>query len=157
MIFKRIRMLNERLATQERSPKKLALTCCLGIYIGFSPLVGLHTAMTILFGWMFALNSAVIFAISVLVNNPWTMVPVYSIDHVFGKWLFGLLSIDAMQWNPVWIESCNLFLKQHTGIAGLSLSAFLVGGNLLGIGISVMLNPLIKHAFTVKIQRAHNT
>ena len=153
MISTQIRALAERLMAQERSPHKLALTCTLGVFIGISPLIGLHTVMTILFGWMFALSIPAIFAVSVLINNPWTMVPVYSLDHLFGAWLFNLLRIDYTQLDPAWVESCNLFLKQHTGITGLSLSAFLVGGNLLAIGISVMLYPLMKRIFTMYVSQ----
>jgi len=132
----------------EQSPHKLALTCALGVFIGISPLIGLHTVMTFVFAWLFSLNIATLFAISVLINNPWTMVPVYSIDHLFGTWLFNYLNIDYLQLEPVWVESCNVFLKEHTGITGLSLSAFLVGGNLLAIGISIILYPLAKRIFT---------
>jgi|SRR5579863_6972012 uncharacterized protein len=153
MIIGRLRSFIERLAKHERSPKKLAMTFCLGIYIGFSPFIGFHTAMSFLFGWLFTLNVATLFIISHLVNNPWTMVPVYTVDHFFGKWLFNVFNIDGMQWNPVWFESFNLFLKQHTGISGLSLSAFLVGGHLLGIAISVMLYPFIKRVFTTHLSK----
>src|ERR1700691_57350 len=91
MKLTQIKSLIQQLLAQEQSPRKLALTCALGTYIGISPLVGLHTVMTFLFGWLFSLNIAALFTISVLINNPWTMVPVYSIDHLFGKWLFTAL------------------------------------------------------------------
>lgn len=139
--------------TYEQSPSKLALTCALGIYIGISPLIGLHTIMTFAFGWMFALSIPALFAISVLINNPWTMVPVYSIDHIFGKWLFNVFKIDYLSWDPAWVESCNLFLKEHTGITGLSLSAFLVGGNVLAIGVSIIVYPLCKRIFALYISQ----
>ena len=73
---------------------------------------------------------------------------VYAIDHLFGKWLFTLCKIEHSAWDPIWVESCNLFLKEYTGITGLSLSAFFVGGNLLAIGTSVMLYPIMKRVFT---------
>lgn len=148
MIITRIHAFLQRIIAYERSPSKLAFTCALGIYIGISPLIGLHTAMIFLFGWMFALSIPALFAVSVIIHNPWTMVPIYSLDHFFGKWLFTALNIDYLQWDPAWVETCNLFLKEHTGITGLSLSAFLVGGNLLGIGISVILYPVMKRIFT---------
>ena len=148
MIFNRIHALILRVIAHEKSPRKLALTCTLGIYIGISPLVGLHTIMVFLLGWMFTLNIPVLFTVSMTIHNPWTMMPVYAIDHLFGKWLFTFFNIDHCAWDPVWVESCNLFLKKHTGIAGLSLSAFFVGGNLLAIGVSVMLYPIMKHVFT---------
>lgn len=148
MLLARIRSLVERLVMQEKCPHKLALTCALGVFIGISPLIGLHTAMTFLFGWMFALSIPAVFAVSVFVNNPWTMVPVYSLDHLFGTWLLTLLEIDYLYWDPAWIEPCNLFLQRHTGINGLSLSAFLFGGNVLAITLSVILYPLMKRMFT---------
>jgi len=148
MVFTKVRSLAERLVAKEQCSHKLALTCALGVFIGISPLIGAHTAMTFLFGWMLSVSIPAVFAVSVLINNPWTMVPIYSFDHFFGKWLFGLFNIDYLSWEPVWVESCNLFLKQHTGINGLSLSAFLVGGNLLAIVISAMLYPLMRRVFT---------
>ncbi len=142
-----LRSLGQRLIIQEQSPHKLALTCALGVFIGISPLIGLHTVMTFLFAWLFSLNVAALFAVSVIINNPWTMVPVYSVDHLFGTWLFRFLYIDYVQYDPVWLESCNVFLKNHTGISGLSLTAFLIGGNILAIGISVIVYPIAKRLF----------
>ena len=148
MILTRIRSLIGRLIAQEQSPHKLALTCAIGAYIGISPLVGLHTVMTFVVAWMFSLNIGILFAVSMSIHNPWTMMPVYIIDHLFGKWLFAMLHIDYLQWEPSWVESCNVFLKEHTGITGLSFSAFFIGGNLLAIGISVIMYPLAKRVFT---------
>ncbi len=148
MIFKRIHSFISRIVAYEKSPKRLAFTCALGIYIGISPLVGLHTVMVFFFGWMFALSIPVLFTVSMMIHNPWTMMPVYALDHLFGKWLFTCLDIDYLQWDPIWVESCNAFLKEHTGITGLSLSAFFIGGNLLAIGTSVMLYPIMKRVFT---------
>lgn len=148
MVRKKIRSLVKQLMNQERSPHKLALTACLGIFIAISPLIGAHTLMTILFGWMWELSIPAVFAVSFFVNNPWTMLPIYSFDHFFGKWLFGVLCIDHASCDPLWMGSLNAFLEHHTGISGLSLSAFLIGGNLLAVAISVMLYPLMKRIFT---------
>ena len=148
MIVTYIRLLRERLMAQEQSPHKLALTCALGVFIGISPWVGLHTVMTFAFAWVFSLNLAALFAVSMLIHNPWTMVPVYSIDHFFGTWLFQFLPIDYLQLDPVWVGSCNLFLKNHTGISGLSLTAFLVGGNVLAIGMAIIVYPIARRIFT---------
>src|SRR5437773_1383672 len=86
MMRTKIRSLAKRLVAQERSPHKLALTCVLGVFIAISPLIGAHTAMTFLFSWILRLSIPAVFAISFFVNNPWTMVPIYSFDHFFGKW-----------------------------------------------------------------------
>ncbi|HLJ31995.1 MAG TPA: DUF2062 domain-containing protein [Candidatus Babeliales bacterium] len=147
MIREKIKSLAHRLMAQERSPHKLALTCCLGAFIGISPIIGGHTAMTFLFGWLLRLSIPAVFMISTLINNPWTMIFVYSLDHFFGKCLFALCKINHTQWEPSWMSSLSGFLEHHTGIAGLSLSAFLVGGNLLAFGISVMLYIPMKKIF----------
>src|SRR5438477_13084837 len=123
MFSMRIHALILRIITYEKSPRRLAFTCALGIYIGISPLVGLHTAMVFVLGWMFSLSIPVLFIVSMMIHNPWTMMLVYAIDHLFGKWLFILFNIEHGAWDPIWVESCNLFLKEHTGITGLSLSA----------------------------------
>ena len=51
------------------------------------------------------------------------------------------------------MQSCALFLKEHTGINGLSLSAFLIGGNLLAIAISIALYPVMKRMFAAYLSR----
>lgn len=147
MLRKRIGSLIKRLLVQERCPHKLALTCSLGVFIAISPLVGGHTLMTFLFGWLLRLSIPAVFAVSVFINNPWTIIPIYSFDHVFGKWLFGVLHIDHTQWEPTCLESCYLFLKQHTGISGLSVSALLVGGHVLALGMGLMAYVPMKKIF----------
>jgi len=109
--------------------------------------------MTFLFGWFFALSVPALLAISIAINNPWTMIPVYSLDHYFGKWLLHSLEIDYAYLEPTWVESCTLFIKENTGISGLSLSAFLIGGNVLGISIAIIMYPLIKKFFTLYVSK----
>jgi uncharacterized protein (DUF2062 family) len=122
-----------------------------------SPLIGFHTAMVFLFGWLFTMSIPILFIVSVTIHNPWTMMPVYAVDHLFGIWLFDLFNIDYFKWDPQWVLSCNVWLQQHTGISGLSLSAFLIGGNLLAIGISVMLYPIMKRFFVWYLYRKSTT
>ena len=109
-----------RLFMQEKSAYKLAASCALGAYIAFSPFVGLHTAMVFALSWLFTLNSTVTWAVSVAINNPWTMVPVYFSDYMVGD-----------------------KLAQFFGFTLPASWAFLIGGNLLGLIIGVMLYPIV--------------
>ncbi len=143
----------QRFFTYEQSPRKLAFTFVIGVYIGISPFVGFHTLMTFVFGWLFTLSIPALLAISIAVNNPWTMVPVYSLDHYFGKWLLHLFKIDFTHLEPAWIDSCNSFLHNTIGISGLSLSAFLIGGNILGISVALALYPLSKKIFALYLSK----
>lgn len=157
MIGQRLQRIVEKVVAQERSAKKLAVTFCLGVYIGISPFAGFHTIMTFLFAWLFTLNIAALFAVSFLIHNPWTTLPIYTLDHFFGKMVFKFFGIDCMQFDPAWVESCNHFLMHHTGISGLSLTAFLVGGNILAVGISVMLYPFLKRIFEAYLAKKNNS
>ena len=134
-----------KLLTYERCPQRLALSCCVGIYIAFSPFVGFHTVMAFLFSWLFALNCAVMLVVSCCINNPWTMVPIYASDYVVGDWLFYFFGIDGAQSNPTWMIAINKFIAKYMSIGnGLSLWAFLIGGNLLGCVISGTVYPILK-------------
>ncbi|MGO9379713.1 MAG: DUF2062 domain-containing protein [Dissulfurispiraceae bacterium] len=66
------------------SPRKIALSFGVGVFIGISPLLGLHTILGILAAWIFRLNKFVTL-VGVYITNPWTIVPIYT----FATWLGG--------------------------------------------------------------------
>lgn len=117
---------------RERCPRKLSFSVAVSVFIAFSPFVGLHTVMALIFSWVFALNIGLLLVISNSINNPWTMLPIYATDHVVGDNLLSYLGIDGMQLNPSWLSSINHWLANHTGISGVSVGSFLIGGNILG-------------------------
>ena len=133
------------LIKKERCAHKFALSCCIGIYIAFSPFIGLHTAMVFLFSWLFALNTAIMFAVSLFINNPWTMLPVYGVGYIVGDWLFKLFGVNGLSWNPGWYST---LLKTYSNCSSISLGAFLVGGNLLGLGIGGIIYPIMRYIFS---------
>lgn len=143
-----IRSILNRLLSYERCMHRLALSACMGIYIAFCPFVGLHTAMVFLFAWLFALNFAVMLSVSMTVNNPWTMIPVYGAGHVVGDWLLSWFGVDHYDWNPSWIQSMNEWAHAKVGLNGFSFWAFMLGGNLLGIALSFLAYPMIKRALS---------
>lgn len=147
MIIHRINNFLNSLLLKERSPQRLALSLCVGIYVGFSPFVGLHTLFGFILAWLFQLNFAVIWIGSHIINNPWTMVPVYSAGYFFGDWLLhGMCGIDSLGMNPIWMLTVNNYLIKYIGIR-VSLCSFLIGGNVLGLLIGVLLYPWTKRLF----------
>lgn len=126
------------------SSKNLVRSCCVGVYIAFSPFVGFHTIMVCIFSWLFRLNFPVTMGISILINNPWTMIPVYGADYLFGELLFYTMGINSKAWNPVWVEMLNAKITAYVPIPTVSLWSFMIGGNLLGIMIAGMLYPVFK-------------
>lgn len=146
MIIHRINNFLKSMLLKERSPEKLALSLCVGTYIAFTPFIGLHTAFTFLIAWLFRLNFVVMWIGSHLINNPWTMVAVYSAGYYVGEWfLRGFLGFDLLVLNPVWMDYCNQLLTQYIGLSHISLWAFLLGGNLLGCLLGILMYPVIRY------------
>ena len=136
----------------ERSPKKLALAFCWGSFIALAPIPGFHTPLLFLISWLLHLNSVIVFTVVYIINNPWTMLPIYAIDYLFGYWLlFSMGNIDLMPYDPFWMEWINKkigsYLSLYLGIQKLCLWYFLIGGFILAATISIIIYPFIKRLF----------
>jgi len=85
----------------KESPHRIALAFALGVFMGISPLLGLHYIGGIMLAWLFRLNKLVA-AIGVTVNNPWTIVPISSFCAWFGAKLLGINQVlPAVDWNSL--------------------------------------------------------
>lgn len=81
----RIKHIIKRLLLLNDTPERIALAFSLGVFLAFSPLLGLHTVLALIFSFLFGLNRVAVL-IGVFVNNPWTLIPIYGA----GTWLGGL-------------------------------------------------------------------
>jgi uncharacterized protein (DUF2062 family) len=61
----------------KETPRRIALAFALGVFMGVSPLLGLHYVGAFALAWLFRLNKLVAI-VGVSVNNPWTIVPISS-------------------------------------------------------------------------------
>jgi uncharacterized protein (DUF2062 family) len=85
-------------------PHKIAASFSLGVFIGMSPLLGMHTLLGIVFAWQFKLNKLVTL-IGVYVTNPWTIVPIYTFGTWIGTKLLGVSqSIPKMNWSHMTLK-----------------------------------------------------
>lgn len=108
------------------SPKKIAISFAIGVFIGMSPILGLHTVLGIAAAWIFRLNKFVTI-IGVYVTNPWTIVPIYTFATWFGAKLLGAKKIiPSIDWNNI---SFNYLLNE----TGHLLLPFVFGTTLLGL------------------------
>ena len=83
------------------TPQRIALAFALGVFMGISPLLGLHYIGGFFFAWIFRLNKLVTF-IGVSVNNPWTIVPISSFCVWVGKKLIGIKQVlPEVDWKSV--------------------------------------------------------
>lgn len=120
------------------TPERLALSFCVGIYIAFSPFPGCHTIMMVIFKYFLNLHFPTLF-IATSINNPWTMIPFFSGDYVFGYWLIH----SFLGFDPGWgFSFARLF-----GSGKICLWSFLIGGNVLGIAASLLCYPFMYRMF----------
>jgi len=141
----------KQLVQRERCPRKLAFSIAVSVFIAFSPFVGFHTLMVLAFSWFFALNAGILLALSNGINNPWTMLPIYATDQVVGDNIFSLFGINGMQLNPSWVAAINHWLRQYTGLTGISFWSFLLGGNLLSLLLAVIIYPIVRYILSYRV------
>jgi uncharacterized protein (DUF2062 family) len=83
-----IRKWMESLLHIHDTPQRTALAFAVGVFIGFSPFLGLHTIIAIAIAFLFNLNR-----VSVLVgaysNMPWFLAAWYALATAAGAWLLG--------------------------------------------------------------------
>lgn len=146
-MIKQVVDFGKKLLLSERTPTKLALACSIGIFIAFWPIIGLHWLLTIILAWLFRVNIAVVYAAAHVVNNPFTMVPIYLAGYATGSFVTNtILRIDSLAYNPEWMQWLNVKLAS-IGIPDLSLVAFLVGGHVLGLLLAVLAYYPLLHFF----------
>lgn len=116
------------------TPEKLALSCAIGIFIAFTPFPGVHTIVMFAINWLFRLNFPLLF-LTTSINNPWTMIPFYTLDYFFGYWLVHSL----MGWSPCW----SISLTKIFGSGHICVWSFFVGGMALAVISGLLTYPIM--------------
>jgi uncharacterized protein (DUF2062 family) len=114
------------------------------VFIGMSPLIGLHTVLGLLVAFVFRLNKFVSI-VGIYVTNPWTIVPIYSLGIWIGAKLLGMNHIIPD------IDLAHLSMKELFHTMGPLLMPFLLGTTVLG-SVSALLSYFIVYR-TVKKNR----
>lgn len=95
-----IRSLLRQVLHLQESPQRTALAFAIGVFIGFSPLYGLHTIMVFFFAWALRLNFLALMA-GAFLNNPWTVVPILGATYWAGALLLGRSDSPSFDWHDV--------------------------------------------------------
>jgi uncharacterized protein (DUF2062 family) len=114
------------------SPNKLASAFALGVFIAFTPTIGLHVISCLFFAWIFRLSKLVVLT-GAFINNPWTMVPLYGFCLWFGIQITGSnVTTPHITWNELTFSNAYLILRPYlwpfvagslvAGIAAASIS-----------------------------------
>lgn len=84
----------------EDTPHRVALAFAIGVWIAFSPLLGIHTWMALGIAFLFRLSRAAIL-FGAYLNNPWTLAPMYMAGTVLGCWMLDVPTsgLTHMDWS----------------------------------------------------------
>jgi uncharacterized protein (DUF2062 family) len=142
-----------RLLAIDDPPERTALAFSIGVFIAFSPFLGLHTIMATAVAFLFRFNKVAIYT-GTFINNPFlTLVPIIIGSYAVGAFLLG---------QPVHIPDEGLELLQNPRIFSgdyyrlLFIQSwnivwpFAVGGMALSVVCSLLAYPL-----TLRMLRAY--
>ena len=120
----------------ELSPEQVAWSFALGFSIAWNPLLGLHSAMVFLFCIMFRRLHRPLMIMAMLVNNPWTVVPMATLSTWLGNLLRGRSSganLVRVEWHQIGWRSFLTWdgFDAMTTMLRPVLKSYLLGGTLL--------------------------
>ena len=134
-----------RLLAIDDPPERSALAFSIGVFIAFSPLLGLHTILATLIAFVFRFNKVAIYTGTFLNNPPLTLVPIIIASYAVGAFLMG---------RPLKIPSEGIELLKHPHLLTADyyrqifmrswylVEPFALGGILLSVVCSLIAYPL---------------
>jgi uncharacterized protein (DUF2062 family) len=141
-----------RLLAVDDPPERTALAFSVGIFIAFSPFLGLHTIMATALAFLFRFNKVAIYT-GTFVNNPFlTLVPIIAASYAIGALLMGRpLSLPEEGWKLLrepHLLTAAYWQQLFTHLWDIVLP-FSIGGMVLSIVCSLAAYPV-----TLKLLRA---
>ena len=134
-----------RLLAIDDPPERTALAFSIGIFIAFSPFLGLHTIMATVIAFAFRFNKIAIYT-GTFINNPiLTLVPIIILSYAVGAFFLGRpLSIPDE--GVELLKNPELFSRDYYGrlfVQGWSIVwPFAVGGTILSVVCSLGAYPI---------------
>ena len=93
-----------RLLSLDDPPERTALAFSLGVFIAFSPFLGLHTILATLIAFLFRFNKVAVYT-GTFINNPFlTLVPIIIASYAIGAYILG---------RPLRIPAAGIELLRH--------------------------------------------
>jgi uncharacterized protein (DUF2062 family) len=78
-----------RLLALDDPPERTALAFSIGVFIAFSPFLGLHTISATAIAFLFRFNKIAIYSGTFINNPPFTLVPIIVASYAVGAFLLG--------------------------------------------------------------------
>lgn len=116
------------------NPHRIAMAFSLGVFIAFSPFIGLHLISAFFLAWVLRLNTVAVL-LGTLLNNPWTIAPIFGTGLWVGIEIYGRHHLlDPVHWGDLTIVN---FIPQFEPY----VMPFLLGTTLLGVIASLVAYP----------------
>ena len=113
------------------TPHRIAFAFSVGIFIAFSPLLGLHVVLAILLIGFFRLNKPAVLA-GTFVNNPWTLVPILVTSTWVGEQVCCQTSdLPNIDWSSLTFATLHVQLRSY-------IWPFVLGSLLLGLTCAIL-------------------
>lgn len=134
-----------RLLAIDDPPERTALAFSIGIFIAFSPFLGLHTIMATVVAFAFRFNKIAIYT-GTFINNPiLTLIPIIILSYAVGAFILGR-PLGIPEEGIELLTNPHLFSRDYYGrLAEQGWSIvwpFAVGGTVLSVVCSVTAYPL---------------
>jgi uncharacterized protein (DUF2062 family) len=130
-LLERFRAIVSQILRVDDTPHRLALTFAIGVFLGISPFIGLHTVLALAVAWIFRLNKVVILS-GAFINNPWSFIPIYTFSTWIGTVILDTdLGIADVDWH-------NMTLGTFVSDLGELVIPFIVGTTMVGIFFSLV-------------------
>ncbi len=142
-----------RLLALDDPPERTALAFSVGVFIAFSPFLGLHTIMATVLAFAFRFNKVAVYS-GTFVNNPFlTLVPIILASYAVGAFLTGR-ALGLPDGGMELLRDPHLFAADYWRALSQQfwglLLPFAVGGMVLSVVCSLAAYPV-----TLKLLRAN--
>jgi uncharacterized protein (DUF2062 family) len=132
------------LALIHDSPRRIATAFSLGVFLGFSPFLGIHTLLGLGLAYLLRLNKVGVL-VGVYINSPWLMVPYYGFATWFGIKITGMpegTTLPEISFHHIFgLEFWQTLVQQYR-----LLIPAVVGSMILSVLFAVLAYPLALHA-----------
>jgi uncharacterized protein len=134
------------------SPERLAAAWALGIGIGLSPLMGLHTALALVLAIVFRLNKVDV-VLGTLIINPWTLPLYFPVAIFVGKRVTGVRVPHFVRFHPEAVLDMNVWRDNAPWLRSMLL-AWGLGAAIFSLLVGVVTYFLLRRV--IRVHRAHH-
>jgi uncharacterized protein len=140
------------------TPTRTAAAFAFGVFLGFSPLLGLHTLLAIILAFLLDFNRVAVL-LGVYSNLPWILAPYYASVTIVGARLTHTRIPDGFKAQVVQLFELSLFhdefWRQLVVLLRPLLWPYIVGSTLGAIAVAAAAYPLAL-AFVTSRRRIHD-